>query len=401
MTFFLILIFSFLGLLQGIFVPSDWSVQSGDLPVIVSTGGTAATNLHVVGAFVENRTKDSLPASAFTLCNNQGSCTGVSIPPNSTTTLYLRYDGPWHRPGSYSGKVGIASDGQPINSASLSPLNVYVSSNWNFLGGVALVIFGGLLAWWTKTFATNRITRDQALLPISISHERLTTLEATLKRSQMVLSSKTPNLSGAIADWFSKLDVGDLELKYGLPRKSLFTFTSSTISPNFANFVSEAEKSIALLTVFIKEGIDEVAKLASTGQIPAPAAITSVAAIDSYYSSTLTVEAARKEITQLIPKPAETLNAAPEPSAPPRRAQLMFEIHTLNFAVWLVILLTTALGTIMTVVMKPGFGMVYDYLLCFATSFGIPVVSSLALPSRASVAGAPQATSGSPGLAGL
>jgi hypothetical protein len=54
----------------------------------------------------------------------------------------------------------------------------------------------------------------------------------------------------------------------------------------------------------------------------------------------------------------------------------------LNAIAWVTLLTAACVGTIVAVVLKPGFGKPSDYLLAFGTSFGIPTIGTAVLPAR-------------------
>lgn len=272
-----------------------------------------------------------------------------------------------------------------------------------------MVIFGGFLAWWVRVYASNRVTRNQALLPIAIHYERLTALAAALKSATAQFHAPTPNISGAIADWIKRLDISSLEVEYNLPRKTPSPFSPTpAVSSNYTSFLTQVDAAVILLTIFVKEGVVQVVELTTSGRISSPQAPQTISSIDSLYKPGLTPDAARTGIGALISKAqAPTELASPQPAAaaaPLSLNQLLIEIRRLNITAWCVLLAAAAIGTIITIVLKPDFGQLSDYLLCFTTSFGIPIVGSVAIPAQATTAtvtNPTQGVSGSRGLGGM
>jgi hypothetical protein len=391
-----------------LFIPPNWSARSGSLPIIVSTGEAPATRLAIEGAFVEGATRSPLTGKAIGLCGNErGSCeSDVSVSANSTSTVYLRYIGPI-KPGTYAGTISVSALEYTSKDSNLT---LYISSLFHTVTGVIAVVLGGFLAWWVKSYASNRVTRDQALLPIAICQERLATLDSVLKKATVQLGAKTPNLSEAVAGWTKQLNPAWLEARLGLPSETPSPFTKvSVISSDYTTFLSKLDNAITLLTIFIKEGVDRVVELTESGKIPSPRASKTIADIDDSYTPDLVPATALKNIETLIsnanpPKLAATVETTPVALPKLSLEKMLLEIQRLNITAWFVLLAAASIGTILAVVLKPGFGKMTDYLLCFATSFGIPVVGGAAIPSHstaATITTPSQAVSGSPGSPGM
>lgn len=395
---------------------SQWSVEYGALPVVVNSDQKIAPEkLKVNGSFVDSSDGNALPGNAILLCKTpEGPCSPEPAgTPERVQTLYLRRKGEL-RAGTYSGQLIVQSETEQSEAKSLT---VYVSSLEHRWGGVFVVFLGGFLAWWVKVFASNRVTRNQALLPIALHFERLRALDAALNKAQaQVAGSPLLNLRRAVARLMKRLDLNSLEAEFGLPQKSPSPFTTaSTISSNFTGFLTETDAAITLLDIFIGEGVEQVLGLAAAGRITSPKVAETVNAIDALFDPQLQPEDARRLIKEEIAKAvAASSEAAALPSGdavgapapPPPLNRLQVEIRSLNLTAWVVLLVVTALGTIMMIVMKPGFGRLTDYLLCLTTNFGIPMLGSIVLPSQTAAAAvttstSSQAVSGSKGLAGM
>jgi len=184
------------------------------------------------------------------------------------------------------------------------------------------------------------------------------------------------------------MDPAWLETKYGLPGTSPSPFQRiGSISSDFMGFLTQADATITLLRVFVVDGIRLVAALTSVGRIPAPQAPKTAMAIDAYYGATLKLDEATKHIADLIAT-AQPPQLTPDViQSAPAAARLSFtgllvEIRTLNSVAWCVLLAASAAGTIIALVLKPGFGKLSDYLLCITTAFGVPTIGGAAIPSQ-------------------
>lgn len=392
-------------------LPTEWSVQDAPLPVVVY--GAAGTGpLHASGSFAEMSDRNALPADAIELCKAPaGACETDAAPsPGAAQTLYLRYRG-GASPGIYAGQLIIHSN---VDNSNAKSLTLYVSSPLHHGGGVTAVIVGGILAWWVKVYASNRVTRDQALLPVALYHERLSALAASLQKARSLTGAPTPNLSGAVADWVERLDVTSLEAQFNLPGKKPSAFVPTpSIPSNFTSFLTQVEAAVALLADFVRGGVERVLEAADDGRIPSPKVAPAVRAIDDLYRPQLKPEEAQSLIRNVLAKAeapegaADLLPAAQAETrpGPPSLSRLLIEIRRLNSTAWFVLLGVTAIGTITTLVLKPGFGRLSDYLFCLIAAFGIPMLGSIAMPSQTAAAAlvttSTQAVSGSKGTGTL
>lgn len=402
-------IFLFLFAAPGITSPAEWSVQSSRLPVIVTTGDSEVKQLHVTGLFVETTDRTVLPANALVVCKEAaGNCdSNISIPAHTMQTIYLRYDGPVMA-GKYSGHLRISSAGY---NPEVKNLTLYVSSTGHVLLGIMVAGVGALLAWWVKVYANNRITRAHALLPAAMYRERLTSLDAVLKRARAQLHTQTPALlQAAVASWLRKLDPDTLEIQYNLPFKTPSPFIPTpTVSSSYTSFLSQADVAINLLSILVRDGVERVLDLTDSQQILPPQAAEAIGSIDALYAPGLTEEAAREGIRvsitkALTPQPANSPQPSRAVTPPASRSQLLIEIRRLNVTAWFVLVALAAVGTIYTFVLKPDFGSISDYILCLGTSFGIPTLGGIAIPAQttaATVTSSVQGVSGSTGLTGV
>jgi hypothetical protein len=394
--------------LRSVIAASDWSALDGPVPLVVSTADSPATRLELSGVFTEKSTHVALPRDAVLLCDQVDSeCGEIAIPSYSTKTLYLRYRGP-RKPGVYTGQIALHA--LEYASGTPSPLTVYVSPGYCVAMGIFVVGLGVLLAWWVKTWSSNRIARDQALLPVAAYQARLRGLTDTLHTAVTQLGTPCPVLAGKLEDWTAQMDPAWLETKYGLPGASPYPNQRiGAISNDFMSFLTQADAAITLLSVFVVDGIKRVAELTALERILPQQAPKTVVAIDAYYSTTLKLDEATKHVGDLIDK-AQTLRLAPAAvgSAAAAAAKsaaaaglsftsLLVEIRTLNRVAWCVLLGVSAAGTIFAFVLKPGFGKPSDYLLCFITAFGVPTIGGAAIPSQTASTTVTKSTTGTSG----
>src|SRR5579883_2270372 len=386
--------------LMVLLTATDWSMLSRPLPIVVSTTDAPATGLRVSGVFTEKSSHDALPLEALELCRNpEGECDSrITIPAYVTATVYLRHGGAAPT-GTYSGAFALAALEYAPTSG--TKLNVYISSASDVFWGVVSVALGVLLAWWVKTWSSNRIARDQALLPVASAQARLRALGYTLHSAAARLDTECPVLNVELQDWMRKLDPQALVTRYGLPDRSVGPFKSvAAISGDFTAFLNQVDAAINLLSAFVIDGVKLTADLTAAGRIPAPAGPKTTGAIDQYFREDLKLDDARKHIADLISQAqsrtafaAEALTMPPANTVPQLSfSSLLVEIRLLNGVAWAILLAVSALGTILALVLKPGFGRFSDDLLCFTTAFGLPTIAGAALPSQSMAAKVTQTT---------
>jgi hypothetical protein len=385
---------------------SDWSASAGPMPVAVTTADAPATRVQLDAGFTENTSRVPLPANAIELCAyaQKTPCEALDIPPYSTRTGFLRGAGGW-RAGVFSGKIALTA--VQYKTPVTSNLTIYLSGQRHKWLGILAVVFSVFLSWWVKTWAGNRIARDQALLPVAALDGRLRALADVLGAASPEVGYPCPKLTGALEDWTAKLSVSSLEQNFGLPGPSPSPFQRpATLSGDFTKFLTQADTALTVLQILIN-GVQQVRTLTASGELPPPKSPVAAKSIDDAYNSTLTSDQAVAAVTAAISAAKSawfSATAAVSPSPMPSFASLMVEIRRLNTVVWLVMLAVSAVGTILLLVLKSGFGKITDYLLCLTTAFGAPTLLGAAIPAQSvstTVTGSTQTTSGSPPAKGM
>jgi hypothetical protein len=274
------------------------------------------------------------------------------------------------------------------------------------------VVLGAFLAWLVRVYVSNRVTRDQALLPVAADLERLHSLGEVLKRAAGTTDAQMPKLTTAVQQWEHDLSPSLLEATHGLPAAFPSPFaTFSRVGGDYQTFLTRADSEITLLNIFITNGVGVVLDEMNAGTMRTNRVATVLASIDAAYSPGLDASSAFQKISILIS--AERAAVAIQHHLTPVEVlteagltvnKLSLEIRSLNSTAWIVLLLAAALGSIVTLVLKPGFGKVADYLLCFTTSFGVPIIGGAMFPTQgtsAVITSSPQPISGSRGSIGL
>jgi hypothetical protein len=387
--------------LPAVVAAAEWSALARPLPIIVSTADTPATRLEASAVFTEKSTHVALPKDAVILCTSEhGACGEVSVPAYSSKTVFLRYVGP-RDAGIYVGSLTLHS----LEYAGSAPaaLTIDISTPADIWAGVGVVGLGVLLAWWVKSWTSNRIQRDQALLPVAVYQERLRGLGSALQAATGELHVACPELARAVDEWTAKMNPDRLEAEYGLPGAWPSPFPrASGGSRDLTPLFSQADAALTLLSVFVVEGVERVAKLAANGDISRDNATQSVSEIDKLYVRAPKPADASTQIAKMISAvqvPRKGLMEVPSEAPLPALSftTLLVEIRRLNAFAWFVLLVAAALGTILALVLKPGFGTFSDYLLCFATSFGVPTVGGAALPAQTAATTVTKSTQGTSG----
>jgi len=233
-----------------------------------------------------------------------------------------------------------------------------------------MVILGVAAAWVVRSWVSNRVARDEALLPALLYERRAQALQATLKTVKVV----TPALELSLRVLLEDLDPVDLERKRLIPPARPAVAPSAVRTTEYNLLLDKVQGQLRLLTLFIEEG---VAKAAAIG---GPDAAKTIQLLDEKYSPQLEPLTAARLIEQLVAALRPRQGPGSEPS--PRRAEAMpaslrMEIRRLNDLAWLAILVATAAGTIAVLVLnKPTFGSPVDLINCCLAGFGIPTAAA-------------------------
>lgn len=161
--------------------------KSRETSLVMSTGDTAATNVHIaLSSLQDETTKDSLGREYLQLCIVEGSkCNAEPFSlarHTSSQPVLLTVDSTFSRPGTFKGMIWIGVD-QKVDPDSFE-LTVYSTRlRWQLLG-TACIILGLALWWFVSVFARQRAARVEALIPLAELRESVQDLLSALHQTE-------------------------------------------------------------------------------------------------------------------------------------------------------------------------------------------------------------------------
>jgi len=385
-------------------VMTSWLPSTQCISVSVIPGDAPTTNLRIQqSSLIEQSTKRALGLDHLKLCRdaNGSDCQsgGFDLAPHyAGPPLYFCVDDSFHGHGNYRGTVSLSALEKPETQA--VTLNIYSSSAGAKTFGFLLILVGVVAAWVTKVFASNRLTRDQELLPVTLLRRRVEALQSDLTALPVAFRGATPGIDGDITRLLQDLTPENLEPQHFIHPASPSPFGTPVDSAGLKSFLAERDTKVNLLTVLVEEGVKPAVRMTTRPARPTDNdVITALGRIDVLRGQNpLPSEAqARATITQqILPDLAHTVlvAAGAAPAAPPVVKPVSFdrlqvEISDLNVLVWGVASLLTALvGLVVLILNNPGFGIPVDYIYCIFWGFGIPTaVQQLTANSAVSALG--------------
>jgi hypothetical protein len=370
-------------------VLTNWWPRTQCVPVGLTTGDAPATSLTIRQAvLIEQSTKKLLGSDHLKLCPDPegaqcGNGTFDLAPHYAGPPLYFCVDEGFRGHGNYRGTVNLSALEKPETQA--VSLNIYSSSFGAKVFGFLLILGGVVAAWVTKIFASNRLTRDQELLPVTLLRRRVEELQSDLADLPAVFQPGTPGIGQDITLLLQALTPANLEAQHFIHPATPSPFSTPVDSAGLKSFLADRDTRVNLLTVLVEEGVKPAVQMA-TRQGARPTdndVLAALARIDALRSQNpLPSEAqARATITQqILPNLAGTITAlagAAQPTAALARPvsfdRLQVEITSLNLLVWGAAgLLSALVGLIVLILNNPGFGNAVDYIYCVFWGFGIP-----------------------------
>jgi len=369
-------------------VMTSWWPRIQCVAVGIIPGDAPATSLRLQqSALVEQSTKKLLGLGHLKLCRDSA---GVDcgngtfdLPPHyAGPPLYFCVDEDFHGHGNYRGAVSLSALEKPETQA--VTLDVYSSSLGAKALGFFLILVGVVAAWVTKVFASNRLTRDQELLPATMLRGRLEALQSDLAHLPATLQGQTPDIDHDITGLLQDLTTENLSAHNFIHPATPNPFAAPIDSSGFKSFLAERDTKVNLLTVLVEEGVKPAVQMALRPARPTDDDIAvALGRINALWGQNpLPSEAqARATITQqILPDLARTVVVASgvaQPAATLARPvsfdQLRVEVTDLNLLVWGVAASLTALvGLVVLILNNPGFGIPVDYIYCVFWGFGIP-----------------------------
>jgi hypothetical protein len=384
-------------------VMSSWLPAPQCIAVSVIPGDAPATHLRIQqSTLMEQSSKKSLGLDHLKLCRdaNGSDCPneGFDLPPHYPgPPLFFCVDDAFHGHGNYRGTVSLSALEKPETQA--LNLNIFSSSGGAKALGFFLILMGVVAAWLTKVYASNRLTRDQELLPMTLLRRRVEVLQSDLTPLPAAFRAAIPGIEGDITRLLQDLTPENLEAQHFIHPVTPSPFAVPVDSAGLKSFLADRDTKVNLLTVLVEEGVKPAVQMGTRAARPTDNDIlAALGRIDGLRGQNpLPSEAqARASLTQqILPDLAHTVVVAagvapPPPVVPPVSFdRLQVEITDLNLMVWgIVSFLTALVGLVLLILNNPGFGSAVDYIYCVFWGFGIPTaVQQLTANSAVSALG--------------
>jgi hypothetical protein len=372
--------------------PDPW-VVTGWVPYVHCTaigiipGDSPATDLQLKqSGLVEQSTKKPLGLDALRLCSDAAGshCGAFDLAPHSgAAPLYVCVSDKFSGHGNYRGALNVSAMEKP-ETQSVS-LNIYVSSFCAKLAGFLVILAGVVLAWLTKVYASNRLTRDQELLPLTLLRRRVEGLQSQAAGLPVPYQDAIPGISEDLNRLLNNdLTTANLDANHFIHPATPTPFNTLTIdSAGYKTFLSERDAKVNLLTVLLQEGVKPATGMASGGatQPNIVAALHKLDLIRGQNPLPSEVQARAIITQQILPALVATIAVAADAAGPERLVlgapasfdRLLVEISGVNLLVWgVTALLTSLVGLAVLILNNPGFGIPLDYVYCLFWGFGIP-----------------------------
>jgi hypothetical protein len=370
-------------------VVTDWAPDVRCTAMSIIPGDSPATDLRLKqSGLIEQSTKKPLGLDAISLCSDSGGshCGAFDLAPHSgAAPLYLCVNDTFLGHGNYRGTLNLSAMEKPETQS--VTLNIYVSSLLAKLVGFLVILVGVVLAWLTKVYASNRLTRDQELLPMTLLRQRVEGLQSEVADLPVPYQDAIPGISGDLKRLLNNdLTPATLDGNHFIHPATPTPFNTLAIdSAGYKSFLSDRDTKVNLLTVLLEEGVGPAIGMASRGatQPNIVAAIRKVDLLRGQNPLPSEVQARATITQQILPELAGTIVAAsgagapvkPELAAATSFDRLLVEISGVNLLVWgVTALLTSLVGLVVLILNNPGFGIPLDYVYCVFWGFGIPTV---------------------------
>lgn len=354
----------------------------------VITGDSPATELRLKqSSLIEQSTKRPLGLDVLKLCSDSAAaqCGAFDLPAHSDTPpLYLCVAGRFHGHGNYRGAINLGSQEKP-ETQSLT-LDIDSSSSEAKLVGFLLIVVGVIGAWVTKVYASNRLTRDQELLPLSLLRRRVDGLNSEIAGLAAPYQAAIPAIERGVAQLLKDLTTEKVDSLHYVHPATPNPFTTLAVdSAGYKSFLSDSDTKVNLLTVLLDEGAVPAVEMESRAATQANIikALTKIDGILGQSPIPSEVQARATITQQILPELAKSIVLAsgltsinPTVAAPISFDRLLVEISGISSLVWIVTgLLTALVGVAVLILANPGFGVPLDFLYCVFWGFGIPTVA--------------------------
>jgi len=356
----------------------------------VTPKDSAATDVRVTAALVEQTTKRAITSAKLKLCKGRDQCKGdekIELLANVPAELVLCTTETFY--GTFTGSINLIAREKPDGEAILQ--KGHFSSFVAKCAGFVLILAGVFFAWVAKVYARARLERNQALLPAIEMRGQLESLQGRLDSLNKEYADLCLNIRKKITALLEQLSTRELDKNHLIPPRLPIPFSGNLDNNNTAykEYLESRNPQIQTLSTLIKDGVESAAakntggltddkkenirsavrdidKIASASALPTPSdALSQVQTIQTKLL---------EKLTGVSPQPERTLTAAHELKV------VNLEIESISKGIWILYSLLTALaGLVALILINPGFGTPIDYVFAFFWGFALPTtVQSLA-----------------------
>ncbi len=372
--------------------PNRWVIarQGDEISLQVHNKGGRVSQLAIVNSSLQSTdTNKRLNVDAFVLCSSpkdsgDSECPeGVSLPADTTTTVYLRTNTEIS-PGQYGGALTFVSDGTALSK----PIELLVFSSGTKIQwiGLLLIAAGVILGLLISVVIPHQAQRLETLRPAVSIRTSATQWLDRLAESEAMTSESFSQSKRSLEDIGARLADGALEgngylpgywpLPLKLTTKSVQTYDAYLKANNDALYVTAA---------IIANGLESIAiRWADYSSNPAhrELAKTSLRDLDglSRSGSRTTIRASIATILKMLDTDIAAAGAGSRMRVGERTVQttiesLTAELRTLSAGGWLIwVIITIAGGWAALILTNSGFGTVRDLFTCFGWGLGLQVV---------------------------
>ncbi len=388
--------------------PSGMRLEPGrGIAVWVFFPNAVPTQLRVVQtSLLEQTRKFPFAKDGFQICDAavlQGNCkapepTGAGP---SSLVIYLHPINGAPTAGHFSGQVTVASSLKPEGET--LALDFYTTTPVHYAAGVAVTCASALISWFVAVWMRNRYNRTQLLLPAAFARQRLFRVQAVLEQAPQAVAGKFPQTQYQTQHLLEQLDDAALEdNKYIPPSTPLPIGDPSLRVDDYRHFLAAVDAWLNIIEDVVNSGLRTA--WSSIGPSSTPAVVTiigqAMSDVDKLVTGASAPDATQTHATittRLTKLNADLTNAGVPPvggglearAGPQSTDSLRIELSRTGKLIWLAtILLTTVVGSYVTVISNLGFGIINDYYACVFWGFGLPSGAAMLQQTTQSAYGA-------------
>jgi hypothetical protein len=362
----------------------------------VTPKDSAATDVRVTAALIEQSTKRAITSDKLKLCKGRDQCEGderIELLANVPAELVLCTTETFY--GNFTGSINLIAREKPEGEAILlkGHFSSFVAKSLGFVS----ILIGVFIAWLAKVYARARLERNQTLLPAIEMRRQVEALQKKLNSLNKEYAALCVNIREQITALLEQLSTSELDKKHLIPPKLPNPFSRTLDNTAYKKYLESLNPGIQTLSILIKDGVESAAAAAATkGSLPD----------DKKRNVTIAVQDIDKiASTSPLPTPADALSqiqsiltklqhqltgVSPQPqplTAAHELKTINLEIESISKGIWILYsLLTATAGLLVLILYNPGFGTPSDYVFAFFWGFALPATVQSIVPGSVATA---------------